>query len=57
LVVSSFGDTESEALRQLADALDSHFDDGESIDDPEAYLEDIGVDAEIGSEGSSPWQE
>ena len=31
--VASFGDTEAEALRQLADALDSHFGDGESIDD------------------------
>lgn len=55
--VASFGDTETEALRQLADALDSHFGEGESIDDPEAYLEDLGVDVEIGSEGSPPWLE
>jgi hypothetical protein len=31
--VASFGDTEAEALRQLADALDSHFGHGEMIDD------------------------
>ncbi len=55
--VASFGDTEAEALRQLADALDSHFGDGESIDDPEAYLEDVGIDAEIGEEGPPPWLE
>jgi hypothetical protein len=55
--VASFGDTEAEALRELADALDSHFGDGESIEDPVAYLEEQGVDAEIGEEGSPPWLE
>ena len=55
--VASFGDTEVEALRQLADALDSHFGCGESIDDPEAYLEDRGIDAEIGEAGPPPWLE
>jgi hypothetical protein len=35
--VSSFGDTEAEALRELADALESHFGRGEEIDDPETY--------------------
>jgi len=55
--VSSFGDTGFEAIRQLADALDSHSGNGESIGDPEAYLEDIGGDAEIRSEGSSLWLE
>lgn len=53
--VASVGDTEVEALRQLADALDSHFGDGEVIDDPEAYLAERGIDVEIGSEGSPPW--
>ena len=53
--VASFGDTEAEALRQLADALDSHFGDGEEIDDPEQYLAEQGIDVEIGSEGSPPW--
>ncbi|CAI49732.1 uncharacterized protein NP_7006A (plasmid) [Natronomonas pharaonis DSM 2160] len=55
--VASFGDTEAEALRELADALDSHFGDGERIDDPEAYLEDQGIDVEIGENGSPPWLE
>ena len=55
--VASFGDTEAEALRELADALDSHFGDGESIEDPEAYLEDQGIDVEIGESGSPPWLE
>lgn len=55
--VASFGDTEAEALRQLADALDSHFGDGEEIDDPEAYLEELDIDVEIGSEGPPPWLE
>jgi len=55
--VASFGDTETEALRQLADALDSHFGDGEEIDDPQAYLEKRGIDVEIGEDGSPPWFE
>ena len=53
--VASFGDTEDEALRQLADALDNHFGDGESIDAPEAYLAEQGIDVEIGSDGPPPW--
>lgn len=55
--VASFSDTESEALRQLADALDSHFGHGEDIDDPVAYLEHLGIGAEIGSEGPPLWLE
>jgi predicted RNase H-like HicB family nuclease len=53
--VASFGESESEALRQLADALDSHERRGETIADPDAYLEEIGIDVEIESEGSLPW--
>lgn len=53
--VASFGETEAEALRQLADALDSHFGEGEPIDDPEAYLANIGIDVEIGEDGPPPW--
>lgn len=55
--VASFGDTEAESLRQLADALDSHFGDGEPIEDPETYLESLGIDAKIGEAGPPPWLE
>lgn len=55
--VASFGETEAEALRELADALDSHFGDGEPIDDPEAYLADLGIEGEIGEDGPPPWLE
>jgi len=47
--------TEAEALRQLADALDSHFGHGEKIDDPDAYLEELGIDVEVGEAGDPPW--
>ena len=53
--VASFGNTEVEALRQLADALDSHFGNGEKIDDPQAYLADLSIDVEISEDGSPPW--
>jgi len=55
--VASFGDTEAEALRQLADALDSHFGDDDKIDDPETYLAERGIDVEIGGEAPPPWLE
>ena len=55
--VASFGETETEALRQLADALDAHFDAGEDVDDPEAYLARHGVAVETGEEGPPPWLE
>jgi len=55
--VASFGDTEAEALRQLADALDSHFGNGEDIEDPEAYLRERGIDVDVGSDSPPPWLE
>jgi hypothetical protein len=51
--VASFGDTETESLRELADALDSHSGEGEPIDDPDAYLADLGIDVEIGNSASA----
>jgi hypothetical protein len=53
--VASFGDSESEALRALANALESHFGEGEPIEDPQAYLEDLGLDLEIGEAGPPPF--
>lgn len=53
--VATFGETESEALRKLADAIDAHTGHGESIDDPEAYLAERGIDATIGADGDPPW--
>ena len=53
--VASFGDTEAEALRRLADVLDSQFGDGEATDDPEAWLAEQGTDVGIGSDGPPPW--
>jgi predicted RNase H-like HicB family nuclease len=38
------GDTRAEALTQLAEVLALEAGDGESIDNPEEFLEDIGVD-------------
>ena len=55
--VASYGDTEPEALRQLADALDSHFGAGEATDDPDAYFCERGIDIEIRSDGAPPWLE
>jgi predicted RNase H-like HicB family nuclease len=34
------GDTRAEALAQLAEVLELHEDGGESIDDPDAFLEE-----------------
>lgn len=55
--VASFGDTETEALRQLADALDSHRGAGEAIDDPEAYLQALGIDTDADPDAKPPWLE
>jgi predicted RNase H-like HicB family nuclease len=52
--VASFGDTEAEALRQLADALESHRGKGEPIDNPKAWLRERGIDVEMGIIGSLP---
>lgn len=42
--VASEGDTKSDALVNLADALELHEHGGEGIDDPDAFLEELGLD-------------
>jgi len=54
--IASFGDTEAETLRQLADALDSHRGEGDPIDEPEAYLREQGIAVEIGEASPPPWE-
>lgn len=44
--VASFGDTKSEALAMLADALSLHEGGGEPVEDEAAFLEEIGLDSE-----------
>jgi hypothetical protein len=53
--VATTAESEPAALRRLADALDSHLGRGESIEDPGAYLRELGIDVEIGEAGSPPW--
>lgn len=53
--VASFGDTESEALRELADALETYRDGDDPIENPQEYLDSRGIDAEIGENGPPPW--
>lgn len=56
--VASVGATEAEALRELADAIDSHRGEGDVIDDPGEYLEEeFGLDVEVGEDGDPPWME
>jgi predicted RNase H-like HicB family nuclease len=55
--VASFGDDRAEALRMLADALDAHHGEGESVDETELAAE-LGLEVdEAGSEGRPPWDE
>jgi len=45
--VASYGETKSEALAMLAEALHLHEGGGEPIEDPEAFLEDdLGIDSD-----------
>lgn len=52
--VASFGKTEAEALRELADALAAHRGEGKPINDPEELLEEQEIDVEIGEAGRPP---
>ncbi|PSQ21865.1 hypothetical protein BRD04_05800 [Halobacteriales archaeon QS_9_67_17] len=40
------GDTRAQALTQLAEVLALEAGDGERIDDPDAFLQNIGIDAD-----------
>ena len=48
------GDSKSDALTQLAEVLALYEGDGEPIDDPDTFLEDIDVDADTSSEVETP---
>ena len=50
-------DSKADALAQLAEVLALQEGQGESIDDPDAFLEEIGVDADT-DEGveTPPWE-
>lgn len=52
--IASFGDTEAETLRQLADALDSHRGEGDPFDEPAVYLREQGIAVEIGEASLPP---
>lgn len=43
--VASFGTTKAEALSMLAEALTFHEDESEPIPNPDAFLEEMGIDA------------
>ena len=48
------GDSKADALTQLAEVLALYEGDGESIDDPDAFLEEIDVDADTSSGVETP---
>jgi len=50
--VASFGDTKSEALRMLAEALELHEGGGESVDDDD--LRDMGLDPQDAGDEDLP---
>ncbi|GAB3705915.1 type II toxin-antitoxin system HicB family antitoxin [Halorubrum pallidum] len=55
--VAASGTSKPAALSRLADALTLQAGGGEPIDDEEAFLEEIGVDAdEIDDAGEPPWE-
>ncbi len=53
--IASSGETKSEALTMLSEALELHEGGGEPIEDEEAFLREIGIDpAEIDEDESPP---
>ena len=56
--VAASGTSKSEALAQLSDALELHEGGGESIDDEEAFLEEIDIDPDTVPDAETPpWLE
>ncbi len=52
--IASCGESKSEALAMLAEALDLHEGGGEPIEDEDAFLREIGVDPDDIDEDDSP---
>lgn len=51
------GDSKAEALAQLAEVLALQEGEGEPIDDPDAFLEEIGVDDDLDADVETPpWE-
>jgi hypothetical protein len=51
------GDSKADALAQLAEVLALHDGEGEPIDDPDAFLEEIGVDSDTDTDVETPpWE-
>ena len=51
------GDSKADALAQLAEVLALHDDEGEPIDNPDAFLEEIGVDTDTDADiETPPWE-
>lgn len=56
--VASSGRSKAEALAMLAEALTLHEGGGDSIDDEDAFLKELGIDPdEIEDAGPPPWLE
>lgn len=52
--IASSGETKSEALAMLSEALELHEGGGEPIEDEEAYLRENGIDPDEINEDQSP---
>lgn len=56
--IAASGESRSEALAMLADALELHEGGGEPIEDEEAFLRELGIDPDALEEtGTPPWLE
>lgn len=50
------GRTRSEALANLAEVLALEEGEGEPIEDPDAFLQDLGIDPEAKTDDEPPWE-